>query len=225
METLEFTKYKWSVVCILLGTLLVVYSVSSVHQWRITQHQLIKDQEELGKISIVGEKPEMPVLQEEDKKQSNIVLNQVQEPQKIKREDYGRGNMVIRIPKINVEAAVMEGTTVEMLKKGPGLYEISPLPTDVEGNVCIAGHRTTYGAWFRHVDQLSEGDEILLEFQDKTYHYKTERVFIIAKNDWTVTQPTGYAVLTLTACHPLRSSKQRIVVRAKLDRILDKNNV
>jgi LPXTG-site transpeptidase (sortase) family protein len=48
-----------------------------------------------------------------------------------------------------------------------------------------------------------------------------EKVFIIEKNDWSVTLPQGYSALTLTSCHPLNSSKQRIVVRCRLDNVVD----
>lgn len=148
-------------------------------------------------------------------------------PQDIKRNkevfnrvEYKSGMMKISIPKLKVNAAIVEGTTTELLKKGPGLYEISPLPDMDGGNVCIAGHRTTYGAWFRKVDELVEGDEIRLSFNNCNYIYKVEKVFIVENNDWSVTHETGYSALTLTSCHPLRSSSQRIVVRAKLSNII-----
>ena len=125
--------------------------------------------------------------------------------------------MIIEIPKIKLNAAVVNGTTPNYLKKGPGLYEISPLPTDKDANVLIAGHRTTYGAWFKKVDKLDIDDDIFLKFEGKNYNYKVEKVFIIEKNDWSVTEPTGYNSLTLTSCHPPGSSRQRIVVRARLN--------
>ncbi|MDF2546936.1 MAG: sortase family protein [Anaerosolibacter sp.] len=216
---LKFIKYKWRTILIVLGSVLLIYAVISVHQWRILQTRLIEEKEKVGETPIISEEPDIPVLEAEKEEQETPVSNQVQEAKQIKRGDYQRGEMVIHIPKINVNAAVMEGTTGTMLKKGPGLYEISPLPSDDNGNVCIAGHRTTYGAWFRHVDQLEKGDEIALQLEGQTYLYKVEKVFIVEKNDWSVTEPTGYAVLTLTSCHPLRSSRQRIVVRAKREKV------
>jgi LPXTG-site transpeptidase (sortase) family protein len=133
-----------------------------------------------------------------------------------KREDYQSGQLTITIPKLERNAAVVKGTTIELLKKGPGLYESSPLPDSVDGNVCIAGHRTTYGAWFRYVDMLKKGDEIILNYNGASYTYLVEKVFITDKKDWSITAPQGYSAITLTSCHPLRSSKQRIVVRAEL---------
>jgi LPXTG-site transpeptidase (sortase) family protein len=143
-----------------------------------------------------------------------------QEPQSkaepFKREDYKTGMLIIEIPSIKVRAAVIDGTTQSHLRKGPGLYEISPLPDLEEGNVCIAGHRTTYGAWFRRLDSLMEGNLIMLDFNGVRYIYEVEKVFVVAKNDWSVTESVGYSALTLTACHPPGSARQRIVARARL---------
>lgn len=120
----------------------------------------------------------------------------------------------IEIPKIGVEAVVVDGVEVEDLRKGPGLYPHGVKPGE-DGNVAIAGHRTTYGAWFRHVDQLEDGDEIILSKGVRRIVYKVERVFPVASNDWSVIAPTEYNALTLTTCHPPGSAIQRLIVRAK----------
>jgi sortase A len=121
---------------------------------------------------------------------------------------------IIEIPAINLSAAVLRGTSTEILNRGPGWYEESALPG--QGNTAIAGHRTMYGAWFRHLDSLNAGDEINLTFDGWVYKYKVERVFPIANNDWSVIDPTSYPALTLTTCHPVGSAAQRLVVRAAL---------
>lgn len=122
--------------------------------------------------------------------------------------------MTIEIPALDLYAVVLEGTDRPTLNKGPGWYRESALPG--EGNTAIAGHRNTYGAWFRHVDKLNEGDEIIIGYDSKGYTYKVERVFPIARDDWSVIEPCGYPALTLTTCHPVGSDRQRLVVRAAL---------
>lgn len=122
---------------------------------------------------------------------------------------------LIRIPAINVRAVVLYGTSRSVLAQGPGLYEISSLP-DQPGNVAIAGHRTTYGAWFRHVDRLQPGDYIELDYRGSTYVYQVERVWVIQPNDWSVVAQVEDSVLTLTTCHPPGSAAQRLAVRARL---------
>ena len=59
----------------------------------------------------------------------------------------------IDIPSIGVSEYVVEGTDTESLRKGPGHYPETPLPGE-RGTSAIAGHRTTYGAPFRKIDQL-----------------------------------------------------------------------
>lgn len=136
-------------------------------------------------------------------------------PPPMDRSAYADGDLWIRIPVIGVDAAVINGTELSELKKGPGLYSDSVMPDQEDGNVCIAGHRTTYGAWFREVDTLAEGDEIILYNNDRQFYYAVEEIFVVDQYDWSVTEPVGYTALTLTACHPPGSARQRIVVRAK----------
>src|SRR5688572_27601620 len=67
----------------------------------------------------------------------------------------------IRIPAIDVDTVVVEGTSPSALRAGAGHYPSTPLPCE-DGNVAIAGHRTTYGKPFANVDRLNVGDEIVL---------------------------------------------------------------
>ncbi len=120
----------------------------------------------------------------------------------------------LEIPKINLSVVVSYGTSQDILARGPGMYPEGCFPGE-EGNTAIAAHRTTYGAWFRKLDLLREGDEIIVTFGDREYIYQVEDVFVVAKNDWSVIDPTPYRALTLTTCHPPGSSTQRLVVRAR----------
>lgn len=123
--------------------------------------------------------------------------------------------MRIEIPKARVKAVVVGDIRVRDLRKGPGHYPDTPYPGEA-GNAAIAGHRTTYGAWFRQLDKLVPGDPVYVAYPDVTVTYEVERVFIIEPTDWSVVAPTPYPALTLTTCHPLYSAEQRLVVRAKL---------
>lgn len=120
----------------------------------------------------------------------------------------------ILIPKIGLDAIVVAGTSTRALALGPGFYDEVSRP-DQGGNVAIAGHRTTYGAWFRHVDRLEPGDIIRLEYGGREYEYRVEQVWAVAANDWSVIAPTEEHVLTLTTCHPPGSNRERLVVRAR----------
>src|SRR5690606_16192394 len=100
------------------------------------------------------------------------------------------------------------------LRQGPGFYPEGSLP-HLGGNVAIAGHRTTYGAWFRHLDRLQPGDLIRLVYKGEIYNYEVEWIREIAANDWSVIAQTDEHVLTLTTCHPPGSSAYRLAVRAR----------
>jgi LPXTG-site transpeptidase (sortase) family protein len=201
-------------VLLVTGILILAVAIFQYQDIRSAQREMLELHEQLAI------EAENPAILQENSVQSELTAAPIQpileSKGSAKREDYQNGQMTIAIPKLEINAAVVSGTTIELLKKGPGLYESSPLPDLDGGNVCIAGHRTTYGAWFRHVDKLEEGDEITLDYDGSSYIYQVERVFIVDKKDWSITEPVGYSSLTLTACHPLRSSKQRIVVRGKL---------
>ncbi|HEV3365260.1 MAG TPA: class E sortase [Acidimicrobiia bacterium] len=126
------------------------------------------------------------------------------------------------ITKISIPAAglkptvVVEGTGASALRAGAGHYPNTPLPGE-EGNVAIAGHRTTYGKPFANLDHLKPGDEILLETPVGKYTYRVSRdPFIVKPTDFSVISQTPGKTLTLTTCHPKGSARERLIVKAEL---------
>ena len=120
----------------------------------------------------------------------------------------------IDIPKLGVSEYVVEGTDTANLRKGPGHYPETPLPGR-PGTTAIAGHRTTYGAPFREIDQLERGDRIVLDTAGGRYIYRVESTKIVDDSDLSVLEPVGYKRLMLSACHPLYSAAERVIVYAK----------
>ena len=121
----------------------------------------------------------------------------------------------IRIPAIDVDKIVVEGVQVSDLKRGPGHYPDSPLPGQ-PGNAAIAGHRTTYGAPFNRLDELTAGDEILVTTVQGSFRYEVREQLIVNPDQVEVLDDFGDDRLTLTACHPKYSARQRIVIVAAL---------
>jgi sortase A len=121
----------------------------------------------------------------------------------------------LRIPSIGVDKIVVEGVEVSDLKKGPGHYPSSPLPGQA-GNAAIAGHRTTYGAPFNRLDELQAGDEILVTTVQGSFRYEVREQLIVEPDQVEVLDDFGDDRLTLTACHPKYSARQRIVIVAAL---------
>ena len=120
----------------------------------------------------------------------------------------------IHMPSIGVDDVVVEGTGASDLRKGPGHYPDTPLPGG-RGTVAIAGHRTTYGAPFHDLDGLRRGDRIELTMPYGRFAYDVERTRIVPPTATWVTDRVGYDRLVLSACHPLYSAAQRIVVFAR----------
>ncbi|CAA9480749.1 MAG: hypothetical protein AVDCRST_MAG38-2011 [uncultured Solirubrobacteraceae bacterium] len=121
----------------------------------------------------------------------------------------------VRMPTIGVSTVFVEGTDTDSLRSGPGHYPGTPLP-GARGTVAIAGHRTTYGAPFRALDRLRRGHEVEVETSYGRFSYTVERIQIVAPTALWVTRRVGHDRLVLTACHPLYSAAQRIVVFARL---------
>jgi sortase A len=119
------------------------------------------------------------------------------------------------IPNLKVDTVVVEGTGASALRAGAGHYPNTPLPGE-EGNVAIAGHRTTYGKPFANLDRLAVGDDIVLETPLGRHVYRVTRPpFVVSNTDFTVIAQVPGRSLTLTTCHPKGSARQRLVVRAE----------
>jgi sortase A len=123
----------------------------------------------------------------------------------------------IKIPALDVDTVVVEGTSASALKAGAGHYPNTPLPCEA-GNVAIAGHRTTYGRPFANLDRLKNGDAIILQTPIGTCTYEvTKEPFIIAPTDFSVVaNDPAQQILTLTTCHPKGSAAKRLVIQATL---------
>jgi sortase A len=122
----------------------------------------------------------------------------------------------LRLPSAGIDDVVVEGTGTADLRSGPGHYPSTPLPGQ-RGTVAVAGHRTTYGAPFRHLDAVRAGDRVELSMPYGVFTYRVERTRIVRPTDVWVTDRVGYDRLILSACHPLYSATQRIVVFARFE--------
>jgi sortase A len=129
----------------------------------------------------------------------------------------GRGKPLgeLRIPHLDSHYVIVAGTNSASLRRGPGHYDGTALPGQ-PGTVGIAGHRTTYGAPFRHLDALRRGDPITITMPYGTFTYRVEGTRIVKPSDVSALQPAGRQRLALTACHPLYSAAERLVVLARL---------
>jgi|GEM_PF-388885 len=124
----------------------------------------------------------------------------------------------IRIPRIGASFVVVKGTDTSDLESGPGVYPETVFP-GMAGTTAIAGHRTTYLAPFRHVDQLRRGSVINLDMPYAHFTYTVVGKRVVAPTD--VSAAVGnvdYSRLVLSACTPLFSAAKRLLIYARLTR-------
>jgi len=125
------------------------------------------------------------------------------------------GLMRLSIPKIDLAAVVVEGTSHRSLLLGPGHMRETPAPGQA-GNAVITGHRDTF---FRHIYELQKGDEILVQRSGKTFKYEVTSKRIVQPDDMSVLKPSQESRLTLITCYPtyyIGPAPERLIVTSRL---------
>ena len=120
---------------------------------------------------------------------------------------------ILRIPRLELEVPVYDGTTDAVLDLAAGRIEYTALP-GTRGNVGIAAHRDGF---FRVLKSLKEGDALVLDTPVATEHYRVQWIRITTPDDVSVIDPTPDAAVTLVGCYPFYhrgSAPQRFIVRA-----------
>lgn len=121
----------------------------------------------------------------------------------------------IQIPAIKVDAPVVQGDGWEQLKKGVGQHAGTPDPGET-GNIVLSAHNDIFGEIFRDLDQLKNGDQIILFTNQRSYTYIVTASKIVEPTAVEVMAQTPDATLTLVSCYPYMVDNQRIVIIAKL---------
>ena len=125
------------------------------------------------------------------------------------------GLIRVSIPKINLDAIVLDGTTHKQLKNGPGRVIGTALPGEI-GNAVITAHRDTF---FRHIYELSKGDTILVQRNGETLRFEVTGKTIVEPDDVSVLKQSDDPRLTLITCYPtyyIGPAPQRLVITSKL---------
>jgi LPXTG-site transpeptidase (sortase) family protein len=122
----------------------------------------------------------------------------------------------IRIPAIGLEDTIRAGVDMAIIDQGVAHWAGTQVPGG-EGNVVLAGHRTTHSKPFADLDLLDEGDMVYLtNGAGFEVMYRVSESFIVAPNDIWITYGTDVPTVTMFACHPKGSARYRIVVRATI---------
>jgi sortase A len=123
----------------------------------------------------------------------------------------------LTIPRMNVSAVVMSGTGETALAQGPGHFQRTAQPGQV-GNCAIAAHRNLWGCWFANLDEMTPGDQIILETVKHHFVYRVTGQEVVSPTDSAILRPHGKKrEVTLVTC--TIPASRRIVVHGVLDRV------
>jgi len=122
----------------------------------------------------------------------------------------------IQIPSIDVDAPVVQGDGWEQLKKGVGQHPGTPNPGE-NGNLVLSAHNDVFGQIFRHLDQLENGDEVIVYSNLRAYVYTVNQTKIVEPTQVEVLANTLEPIVTLISCYPYMVDDQRIVITAILE--------
>ena len=121
----------------------------------------------------------------------------------------------LEIPRLRVNALILEGDNSTELRRGAGHIPGTALPGFPSGNMAIAGHRDTI---FRPLRNIRTGDLILVRTVAGTYSYSVQYARVVTPNDVPVLGGTRERELTLVTCYPfyyVGSAPNRFIVRAR----------
>lgn len=116
----------------------------------------------------------------------------------ISTNQYKSNNWRISIPKINLDAPILEGTTKEILRRGVGHFKTT---SKTKGNVCLAAHNRGYKYnYFSEIKKLEKGDVIKYQLEDNKKSYVVVLKEIIKETDMSYIKDTKENKLTLITC-------------------------
>jgi len=128
--------------------------------------------------------------------------------------DIGQPIGRLEVDRLGLSMVIVNGTDAGSLRKGPGRDPRTFLPG--EGRlVYIAGHRTTFGAPFAHIERLRPGDRVVLEMPYGRFVYAVTGSVIVPADDLDRLRSRGREEVALQACHPRFSATQRYIVYAR----------
>lgn len=122
------------------------------------------------------------------------------------------------IPKIGINAPILEGSSAAVLDSGIWRRPKSAKPGE-GSNTVLVGHRFLYTSGtntFYHLPKLSKGDVISVYWNNKEYIYSVFETKVVTPEESSIEKPNDSELLTIYTCTPLWNPTHRFVVTAKL---------
>lgn len=161
--------------------------------------------------------PFLPAISWWSKYQAPIVSSKPTAPTPKPTSPTAPQDNTLIIPALAMQEGVHEGASLYTLRLGVWHLPQSSTP-DKGSNTVLAGHRFTYSsaAVFYNLDKVVAGNDIYMYWQHKRYHYQVNAVRVVAPTEVSVEAATPEPTLTIYTCTPLWSTKQRLVIQARL---------
>lgn len=131
------------------------------------------------------------------------------------------GKTWIVIPRLHLRMQIVSGISDDRLALGVGWYRRGP-KLGSNGNIGLAGHRTTYPAPFFFLDKMRVADSVILIVGNEIHQYLVranevgEPYDVVQPDNIGVLAYLGYDSVTLTTCTPIGTTNERLIVHAKL---------
>ena len=199
---------------IISNLLMNIFQTTAIQEYNYTVEQMQQDRIE----EILSEAR----IYNEQFKNTVVVDPFSQEAENNKSSEYNEilnidGTMgYIEIPKINVNLPIFHGTSEEVLKRGVGHIETTPLPIGGEGNHSVlSAHRGLPSAkLFTDLDKLEIDDVFMIKMLTETLVYRIDQIKVVEPTDTQYLQAEeGEDYITLITCTPYAINTHRMLVR------------
>lgn len=128
----------------------------------------------------------------------NIEIKKKDNNKNQKEEIVDLGSWYIKIPSINLEAPIDEGTDLETLNTKVGHFEET---VKDYGNIGLAAHNRGYKQnYFKNLKKVKIDDEIIYKYENFEKRYIVKKIEIIENTDWSYLEKSEENKITLITC-------------------------
>ena len=199
---------------IISNLLMNIFQTTAIQEYNYTVEQMEQDriEEILSEARVYNEQFKNTIVVDPFSQEAESSVNS--EYNEILNIDGTMG--YIEIPKIDVNLPIFHGTSEEVLKRGVGHIETTPLPIGGEGNHSVlSAHRGLPSAkLFTDLDKLEIDDVFMIKMLTETLVYRIDQIKVVEPTDTQYLQAEeGEDYITLITCTPYAINTHRMLVR------------